>query len=192
MLSALRPVHSKGIWIYGKVAEEPHTLLRYNKSALLIGRSCRGRARAVLPYQYIFSGEWQVKVMTISLMVLRAAVLLALILGIIFWANPAIPDEYSAIKDIHMLLGIIVVLALWTVSLAQGLVKGGNFALALIGFIVGLAVVIVGLSQEAWKANAGTGAVELINTLHLLLGLLAAGTGEMIASRVKRLAKVAV
>ncbi|HLI68179.1 MAG TPA: hypothetical protein VKV19_00350 [Ktedonobacteraceae bacterium] len=132
------------------------------------------------------------KVMTISLMVLRAAVLLALILGIIFWANPAIPDEYSAIKDIHMLLGIIVVLALWTVSLAQGLVKGGNFALALIGFIVGLAVVIVGLSQEAWKANAGTGAVELINTLHLLLGLLAAGTGEMIASRVKRLAKVAV
>lgn len=132
------------------------------------------------------------KVMNISLMVLRAAVLLALILGIVFWANPAIPDENPAIKDIHMLLGIIVVLALWTVSMAQALVKGGSFATALIGFVVGLAVVVVGLSQEGWKADAGTGAVELINTLHLLLGLLAAGTGEMIASRVKRLAKVAV
>lgn len=128
------------------------------------------------------------KVMNIALMILRTAVLLALILGIIFWINPALPQQSEGIKDVHMALGFIVVLALWAVGLAQGFVRGGgNFGLALVTFVVGLAVAIVGSFQINWK-DAGAN-VELINTIHLLLGLIAIGCGEMVAGRTKRLAR---
>jgi|SRR5579883_1131827 hypothetical protein len=127
------------------------------------------------------------KAITITQMILRAAVLLALILGIIFWANPAMPALNPGLKDFHMLLGIIVVLALWTLGLLQARVKGGSSGLAAGAFVVGLIVVIVGLWQESWKGSGAN--VELINTIHLLLGLLAVGLGEMIGGRSKRLAK---
>lgn len=130
------------------------------------------------------------KVLTIALMILRVAVLLALILGIIFWINPTLPQANPGIKGIHMLLGIIVVLALWIIGLAQGFRKGGSFGLALGTFVVGLLVAIVGLWQESWK-DAGAN-VLLINIIHLLLGLTAAGFGEMVAGRSKRLARAAV
>lgn len=128
------------------------------------------------------------KVMNIALMVLRVAFLLALILGIIFWANPALPAQNTGLKDVHMALGIIVVLSLWIIGLAQGFIKGGgNFGLALGTFIIGLAVAVVGIGQESWRgAN-----VELFNIIHLLLGLLAIGFGEMVAGRTKRLARAA-
>lgn len=129
------------------------------------------------------------KVLKIAQWVLRIAFLAALIIGLIFWANPALPAESQAVKGVHMLLGIIVVISLWIVGLAQGRLKGGSFGLAVGTFIVGLAVAIVGLWQESWK---GTGAnVELINTIHLLLGLIAVGFGEMIAGRVRRATKAA-
>lgn len=128
------------------------------------------------------------KVMNIALMILRASVLLALILGIIFWINPALPEQNQGLKDVHMALGFIVVLSLWLVGLAQGFIKGGgNFGLAIGTFIVGLAVAIVGSFQVNWK-DAGA-PVELINTIHLLLGLIAIGFGEMVAGRTKRLAR---
>ena len=130
------------------------------------------------------------KAIKISQMVLRAAFLLALILGIVFWINPSLPDKSQGIQGIHMLLGITVVLSLWFIGLAQGRLKGGSFGLALGTFIVGLAVVIVGLWQTSWKSPAGNSPTdELINIIHLLLGLTAVGFGEMIAARSKRLAK---
>jgi hypothetical protein len=131
------------------------------------------------------------KVMKIAQWVLRVAFLLALILGLAFWGQPGLPAENPGLKGIHMLLGIIVVLSLWTIGLAQGRVKGGSFGLAIGTFIVGLAVAIVGLWQETWKGGAGQGTIELINTIHLLLGLLAVGFGEMIVARVRRRAKAA-
>lgn len=128
------------------------------------------------------------KVVTISQMILRAAVLLALILGIIFWINPGLPAQNQGLKDVHMLLGFIVVISLWVIGLAQGFVKGGgSFGLALGTFVVGLAVAIVGLWQESWK-DAGAN-VLLINVIHLLLGLCAVGFGEMIVGRTKRRAR---
>ncbi|HEY1350824.1 MAG TPA: hypothetical protein VGF67_14470 [Ktedonobacteraceae bacterium] len=128
------------------------------------------------------------KVVTIAQMTLRTAVLLALILGIAFWISPALPAQNQALKDVHMLLGFLVVLALWVIGLAQGFVKGGgSFGLALGTFIVGLAVAIVGLWQESWR-GAGVN-VQLLNIIHLLLGLGAAGFGEMIGARARRRAR---
>lgn len=129
------------------------------------------------------------KVMTIAQMILRVAVLLALILGILFWVNSSLPDSNPALKNIHMLLGILVVLSLWIVGLTQGWLKGGSFGLAAGTFVVGLAVAVVGLWQISWK-DAGANP-ELIDTIHLLLGLLAVGLGEMIVGRVKRAARAA-
>jgi hypothetical protein len=134
------------------------------------------------------AGVLMMKVVTIALMTLRATVLLALVLGIIFWVNPGLPEQNQALKDTHMVLGFLVVLSLWLIGLAQGFVKGGgSFSLALSTFLVGLAIAIVGIWQQSWK---GAGAnVQLINILHLLLGLSAIGFGEMIVGRTKRRAR---
>ncbi len=126
------------------------------------------------------------KAITIAQMVLRLAFVLVLTLGILFWINDTLTNN-PALTGIHMLFGITVVLALWVIGLAQGRIKGGSFGLAVGTFLVGLAVAIVGLWQESWKAAGAN--VELINTTHLLLGLIAVGFGEMIGRRSRRLAK---
>src|SRR5947199_2477860 len=112
------------------------------------------------------------RAINISIMVLRLAVLLALLLGILFWTGNA-----ENLTLIHMLLGFIVVISLWTIGLAQGFIKGGSFPLALVTFIVGLLLAIVGLYQTRWLIGSTHWIIQVI---HLLLGLSAIGLGEMI------------
>ena|SRR5579859_4298860 len=124
------------------------------------------------------------KVLTIAVMVLRIAVLATLILGILFWTGNAIN-----LIPIHMLIGIIVVLSLWTIGLAQGFMKGGSFALAAATFILGLILAIVGLYQQSWLAGSAHWVIQVI---HLLLGLSAIALGEMIYGRTRRRLKTTV
>lgn len=123
------------------------------------------------------------KVITIADWVLRVAVLAAIILGILFWTGNA--DNLIAV---HMLIGIVAVLSLWVIGLAQGFIKGGSFGLALATFIVGLALAIVGLYQQQWIPGSSHWIIQVI---HLLLGLAAIGLGEMINGRTRRLVKSA-
>lgn len=123
------------------------------------------------------------KVITIADWVLRVAVLAAIILGILFWTGNA--DNLIAV---HMLIGIVAVLSLWVIGLAQGFIKGGSFGLALATFIVGLALAIVGLYQQQWLPGSSHWIIQVI---HLLLGLAAIGLGEMINGRTRRLVKSA-
>ncbi len=123
------------------------------------------------------------RVITISDWILRIGVLLAIILGILLWTG-----NFDAIRPIHMLVGIIVVLALWTIGLAQGFQKGGSFGLAVATFVVGLALVIVGLYQDQWVLGSFHWIIQVI---HLLLGLSTIGLGEMIVGRTKRRAREA-
>ncbi len=118
------------------------------------------------------------KVLNISLMVLRLAFLVELVLGILFWLN--IADQLILL---HEAVGFVVVIALWLIGLAQGFIKGGNFGLALATFIVGLALAIVGLYQQLWLPGS---LHWIIQVIHLLLGLSAIGLGEMIAGRARR------
>jgi len=129
------------------------------------------------------------RTLTIAQMTLRAGFLIELVLGILFWTNVVNPDTSMAVKNVHMLIGIIVVLSLWTIGLAQGFMKGSNdFGLALLTFIVGLAVAAVGLFQTNWLQGSQHWIIQVI---HLLLGLAAIGTGEMVAGIAKRRVKAA-
>jgi hypothetical protein len=120
------------------------------------------------------------RAITISIMVLRLGVLLALILGILFWVGVVQNDTLTLI---HMLIGFVVVISLWVIGLAQGFLKGGSFPLALATFVVGLLLAIVGLFQQGWLVGSSHWVIQVI---HLLLGLSAIGLGEMVAARTKR------
>jgi hypothetical protein len=124
------------------------------------------------------------KVMTIAVMVLRIAVLVALVLGIIFWTG-----NLENLQLVHMLIGFIVVLSLWVIGLAQGFIKGSSFGLAVATFIVGLLLAIVGLYQQNWLPGSAHWVIQVI---HLLLGLSAIGLGEMIYARTRKRLKSTV
>ncbi|GAC1426130.1 MAG: hypothetical protein PVS3B3_20010 [Ktedonobacteraceae bacterium] len=116
-------------------------------------------------------------VVTITQWVLRISTLLALILGILFWTGSA-PD---ALIPVHVILGILVTLSLWVLGFLFGRSRGGNWGLAAVAIVWGLLVIGIGGSQIG--QTPGT-AVKII---HLLIGLLAIGIGEMVAGRYKRL-----
>src|SRR5205823_9235634 len=128
------------------------------------------------PEKLLFGGI--MRAINISLMVLRLAFLVVIILGILFWTGNA-----QNLTLIHMLLGFIVVISLWVIGLAQRSIKGGSFALAVATFVLGLILAIVGLYQTGWLVGSSHWIIQVI---HLLLGLSAIGLGEMITRRTKR------
>ena len=114
----------------------------------------------------------------VSLMVLRIAVLFNLITGIIFWTGNADP-----LQIVHIVVGIIAVLALWTLGIIQGL-RGGNYGLSAAAIVVGLLLALVGLFQTGWLTGSNHWIIQVI---HLLLGIAAIGLGEMIGGRSRRM-----
>ncbi len=122
-------------------------------------------------------------VIRVTVMILRISGVLALILGILFWANIV-----TTLVGIHMLLGIIVTLSLWVLGGAIVGTKGGA-GLGIAAIIWGLVVVIVGLTQQTILIGS---LHWIIQVLHLLIGLAAIGFGEMIGARSRRLNALAV
>jgi hypothetical protein len=116
----------------------------------------------------------------ITIMVLRVAVILTLILGVLVWFDIA----KSGLTGIHMLLGIIVVLSLWVLGGFIITTKGG-IGVGIGAFVLGLIVLLFGLTQKG--ILAGSSLHWIIQVIHLLFGLSAAGLGEAIAGRYKRL-----
>lgn len=114
----------------------------------------------------------------ITLMVLRVVVLLALILGLLLWFGIG-----GALVPVHMLLGILVVLSLWVLGGFAFTIQGG-VGLGIGAIVWGLIVLLFGLRQSTILVGD---LHWLIRVIHLLLGLAAAGLGEAIAGRYKRL-----
>jgi hypothetical protein len=116
----------------------------------------------------------------IAIMVLRITVLFNLVTGIIFWTGNADP-----LQIVHIIVGIIAVISLFTLGILQGL-RGGSFALALATFVVGFLLLLVGLFQKSWlpEPNANHWIIQVI---HLILGLAAIGLGERVAARYRRI-----
>ena len=117
-------------------------------------------------------------VIRIATNIVRFGVLILLVLGILFWTGNA-----DSLRNVHIVIGILVVLSLWTLGIAQGL-RGGSFGLALATFVVGFLLVLVGLFQTRWLIDSNHWIIQVI---HLLLGLTAIGLAEMINGRYRRM-----
>lgn len=115
----------------------------------------------------------------ITLMVLRLCVVVTLVLGILLWTGNA-----GNIKPVHILLGVLIVLSLWLLGLFQ-FMGGGSPGLMVAAFVLGLVVAILGITQENILSEPNQ-PHWVIQVLHLLLGLAAAGLGEMLAGRYRR------
>ncbi len=127
----------------------------------------------------------------VSVMVLRIAALLALILGILFWVG--IIQGAESLRNpwtsVHMTLGIIVTICLVILGSLMLTTKGGNAGLGVGAIVLAILVVALGLGQVQVPALAANSVNWIVKIVHLFLGLLAIGLGEMIGGRYRRLAK---
>ena len=109
--------------------------------------------------------------------ILTLSGVLALILGLLYWAGMAV-----ALMTMHMALGLLTVGALYVIAIAQA-VNGGSWLLAAGAVIVGAVTIGFGLLHAALMAGALHWVVQ---TLHLTLGILAIGLGHMAAARYRK------
>lgn len=110
-------------------------------------------------------------------MVVRLAGVLLLLLGFAFWAGRAL-----SLVNIHMLLGLVLVIALWLLA-AAALSSGQAQGVAALAIIWGLLVLLFGMIQRSVLPGSGHWAVQVI---HLLFGLVAIALGELLGAAVKR------
>src|SRR5215216_483634 len=114
-------------------------------------------------------------VFRIASIALRLCGALAVILGILFWSGNTLN-----LIPIHMLLGLLVVLSLWIVGIGQAFSSGGSWLLAGGALLLGLLVIVVGMSQSSLLVGP---LHWVIRVVHLLLGILAVGIGQSVAAR---------
>lgn len=110
-------------------------------------------------------------------MVVRLFGVILLVLGGLFWSGNALQ-----LVGTHMLIGVLFVLALWTLSgVAAAAHQSGGLVAS--GFIWGIVVLALGMVQKSLMPGS---AHWVIRVLHLLIGLIAMGLGERLAAGIKR------
>ncbi len=114
----------------------------------------------------------------IASIVLSFSGLLALILGLLFWSHRA-----TNLIPLHMLLGFLVVGALWVVGVGQAFFKSGSWPVAACAFVVGALMVALGLTQASLMLGEYHWVVRII---HLALGLSAIGIGHIGAAKYRK------
>jgi len=117
-------------------------------------------------------------VIRITSVVLSFAGLLALILGLLIWIAGA-----SNLIQMHMLLGLLAVAALWVIGIGQALFKGGSWPIAICALIVGAIMVLLGWNQSALMVGPFHWVIQIV---HLVLGLLVIGLGHMGTARYRK------
>ncbi len=116
--------------------------------------------------------------LTISRWLVRITGVLALILGLLFWSGTAL-----SLIPVHMLLGLVLVLSLWLLAVLA-VQAGVPIGMAAGVALVGLIALLLGITQAGLLPG---GAHWVIQVLHLLLGMAAVGSGEMIGGRLRRM-----
>jgi glucan phosphoethanolaminetransferase (alkaline phosphatase superfamily) len=114
-------------------------------------------------------------VFRIASIALRLCGALAVILGILFWSGNSLN-----LIPIHMLMGLAVVLSLWIVGIGQAFSSSGSWALACGALLLGLLVIVVGIRQSSLLVGPFHWVIQVV---HLLLGILAVGIGQIAAAR---------
>jgi hypothetical protein len=107
----------------------------------------------------------------------RADGAILIILGLLFWTGNA-----DALIPIHMLLGIALVLALWTLA-ALAAVVGANRWLVALAFVWGIITPLLGLTQTRLLPFQGHWIIQI---LHLLVGLTAIALAQLLARAARR------
>lgn len=107
-------------------------------------------------------------------MTVRAVGLAMLVPGVVVWTGDA-----AALVAVHMLLGIVLVLALWAVAVLA-LQAGTRPALPAIAIAWGLLMAAFGLVQA--QILPGDGLHIVIQVAHLAVGLIAIGLGEALGA----------
>lgn len=115
-----------------------------------------------------------------SVMALRVLWIINIVLGVYI---SYIAKDPGAWVMAHMLDGLLIVVLLWFLGVAQGLTKGGSLGLTIATFLVGLALPIVGMTQLSIPDGATLYGVQ---GLHVILALAAIALGEISGRRYKR------
>ena len=116
-------------------------------------------------------------------MFVRAAFVVQLVLGVLFWIGTA-----RGLVPLHQTIGILLVLGLWTMAFLAAR-AGVRPPLVAVAAVWGLIVLWLGLSQTRLLVGS---AHWVIQVLHLLVGIGLIGQAEGLAARIKqRLAPVA-
>lgn len=110
-------------------------------------------------------------------MLVRLLGVVLIILGVLFWAGTA-----RGLIPVHMLLGSILVLALWVLAGLGARAHVGT-GLVVFAFLWGILVLAVGMGQMSWLPGSAHWVVQAV---HLLLGLAAMGFAEVIGGRIRR------
>jgi hypothetical protein len=114
---------------------------------------------------------------TVAHMLVRITGVLSLILGLLFWTGDALN-----LIPIHMLLGVLMVLALWLLA-AVASQLGTPIGMVAAAVVLGALLAWLGFSQ----LNLMPGATHwVIQVLHLILGMAAIGIAEIIGGRLQR------
>jgi hypothetical protein len=114
---------------------------------------------------------------------IRAVFVIQIVLGLAFWTG-----NLLGLVDLHQLLGILLVLGVWTQAAlaARAGVPAGMVAGAA---LLGVLVVLVGLTQRELLVGSAHWVIQVV---HLLLGVGLVGLADSLAVRAKaRLAPVA-
>ncbi|HEX6965955.1 MAG TPA: hypothetical protein VF166_09160 [Gemmatimonadaceae bacterium] len=112
----------------------------------------------------------------ITQMLVRICGLILIILGILFWTGHA-----RSWIPIHMLLGLIFVIALWVLA---GIGARAHVGAGFVALVVIWAIIVLALGMTQTRLLPGP-SHWVIQVLHLLVGLAAMGLGESLAGRIK-------
>jgi hypothetical protein len=111
---------------------------------------------------------------TATLLLVRLTGLVQLATGLLFWTGTAL-----ALLPLHLLAGLVLVLALWALA-ALGGRAGGGAGLPVLAALWGVLVVVLGLTQSRLLPGD---AHWVIQALHLVVGLIAIGLAQRLAAR---------
>jgi hypothetical protein len=98
-----------------------------------------------------------------------------LLLGILFWSGRAL-----SLLPLHMLLGLVLVLALW-LGVGLALAARVSAGLIVLVFLWSLIMPVLGVKQLQLLPGSTHWMIQL---LHLLVGIAAMGLGHLLAARI--------
>lgn len=113
---------------------------------------------------------------TIAQTMLRFTGLVQIVLGLLFWLGRA-----RSMVAVHMLLGFVLVLALWALAVLAAH-AGASVAIVGLALAWGVLVVVLGMAQARLLPGNGHWVVQ---AMHLLVGLVAIGLGEALAIKIR-------